>query len=368
MQIHRQKIQQIKTKACEEIEKVLEWLEFDFDTALFTDTEIRGCCPVHGGDNPSAFSIWKDKGYWQCFTQGCHGDKSKDIVDLVQKVMTRKLGREVSFIQAVKMLANKVGIEVDGLFIEDNLKELDGIKTAIPTKIKEKQSNITPIPIELIDQKSAADRWFPKLGFSEETLNHFHVRYCNTKDKPMYMRSFAPILSDDRKFAIGFTGRINMDECHLCKKIHHPNLLCPDDGGPKPYVKWKHYGFCASTVLYNSWDEECIDITRKTGKIFLCEGPKDVWWLHQHNIRNVVAFLGTAIHDWHIMKMASMGVTRVIMALDNDQGGLAGSEKIVKKIEQAFKIDTIMNFMQEGEDVADIKDTAIIDKIAALTL
>lgn len=39
--------------------------------------EYRSHCPLHGGDNPTAFAVWEDGGKqkWKCFTHDCgHGD------------------------------------------------------------------------------------------------------------------------------------------------------------------------------------------------------------------------------------------------------------------------------------------------------
>lgn len=44
-------------------------------------SSLRGRCPVHGGDNPTAFKVDPDEGLWHCKTR-C--DRGGDVVTLYQ--------------------------------------------------------------------------------------------------------------------------------------------------------------------------------------------------------------------------------------------------------------------------------------------
>lgn len=43
---------------------------------------LYGPCPLHGGDNPTAFHVYLKRGLWRCFT-ACGGG---DIVDLIRPI------------------------------------------------------------------------------------------------------------------------------------------------------------------------------------------------------------------------------------------------------------------------------------------
>ena len=58
----------------------------------------RCACPVHDGDNPTAFTF-NDR-YFHCFTRGCKGD----IIDLTQAL------HNTDFKDAVEILCRKAGI------------------------------------------------------------------------------------------------------------------------------------------------------------------------------------------------------------------------------------------------------------------
>jgi phage/plasmid primase-like uncharacterized protein len=69
--------------------------------------QARGPCPIHGGDNKSAFAVDLDTGRWRCFSHECHVGHS-DIIGLVQ------LSRRCSFIEAIKFTAALMGIDLSG--------------------------------------------------------------------------------------------------------------------------------------------------------------------------------------------------------------------------------------------------------------
>jgi hypothetical protein len=57
----------------------------------------RSRCPIHGGDNPQAFSYDDDRGIWYCFRCGIGGD----VVELVKR------SQDVNFVGALKWLRLK---------------------------------------------------------------------------------------------------------------------------------------------------------------------------------------------------------------------------------------------------------------------
>ena len=71
--------------------------------------ELRGICPLHHGDNTTAFSVYTDPAgheRWRCYT---HCDTGGDAIDFVRR------WRGMDFIGAVKYLAEYVGMELQKL-------------------------------------------------------------------------------------------------------------------------------------------------------------------------------------------------------------------------------------------------------------
>lgn len=344
----------LQTRARERIEEVFDWLGLAIEDFDFQETEVRGACPIHGGNNNTAFCYYKETGVWRCYTRGCH-EGQQSIIGLIKAV------RKIEFRDAIDWLVKK--LDYAPVIIDD--PNVPTIKRVLPSleEMTQLQCTSTPIPLALVKDLIEEDFWFTKQGFTKQTLGHFSVGYCSKYGKPMFLRSFAPVLSDDKKFAIGFTGRITLESCGLCGKYHQEKVLCEVDGGPKSFPKWKHYGFKAKHVLYNSWDERCIETVKRTGKIVLCEGPKDVWWLHQHGIFNSVGILGIELHRYHILKMTQMGVRTVILALDNDDGGNKGITKALPKLNSAFVVKNLSSVLEDGQDIADLKQDRVHDLV-----
>ncbi|UZW55541.1 DNA primase [Sphingobium sp. JS3065] len=63
--------------------------------------EFKACCPFHGEKTPS-FTINDEKGFYHCFGCGAHGDAIRWLID----------HRGLGFIDAVKELADKAGLDV----------------------------------------------------------------------------------------------------------------------------------------------------------------------------------------------------------------------------------------------------------------
>lgn len=61
----------------------------------------RSTCPLHGGDNPTAFRVYEESGKqrWICYTGGCGGG---DLIDFV------RAWQNLSFVDAVKFLGGDV--------------------------------------------------------------------------------------------------------------------------------------------------------------------------------------------------------------------------------------------------------------------
>ena len=71
--------------------------------------ELRGICPLHKGDNTSAFSVYTDPAgheRWRCYTQCNTGG---DALDFVRR------WRGMDFMGAVKYLAEYAGLNLQDL-------------------------------------------------------------------------------------------------------------------------------------------------------------------------------------------------------------------------------------------------------------
>jgi DNA primase len=96
MRISNEVVQQIQQSA--DIVEVVS----DFVTLKKRGQNMMACCPFHNEKTPS-FSVSPAKGIYKCFGCGKSGDSVKFVMDV----------EGVSFVEALKYLAKKYGIEVE---------------------------------------------------------------------------------------------------------------------------------------------------------------------------------------------------------------------------------------------------------------
>jgi hypothetical protein len=124
--------------------------------------ELRGVCPLHKGDNPTAFSVYTDpSGHqrWRCYTK-C--DAGGDAIDFVQR------WQGLDFMGAVKYLAEYAGLD---------LKDLGFDPQAIQTEMeRRKQTDVLDEAARYFaaqlwaGEGSPAQAYLSQRGFTEKTL------------------------------------------------------------------------------------------------------------------------------------------------------------------------------------------------------
>lgn len=371
--IPQEVIQEIKNKANDRIEEILAAFDIEINNGYSSSYDIRCCCPVHGGDNPTSFSYNMETCTWKCFSKNCHEEKST-LFGLVELLLNTKYHKTHTFFDALKWMANFVSVSLDGVSVTKvEGSDIDNIIKNC--KRSQRFSNIIhdndckhpikPIALETCVQSIKEDTYFINQGFTKETIKKFYIGYCDDKNKPMYKRSYALVLDEDGKNVIGATGRTHLEPCELCGLYHIQGYGCPDDN-PKTIriSKWKHYGFLCSMNLYNLWNAK--ETIAKTNSVIITEGPKDVWWLDQCGIHNAVCIYGLNISVYQINMLIKHGVTRVVIALDNDEKGNLGTQKTYAKLSDYFKLIDASVLLKDGHDIADTDSDTIINKIKPL--
>ncbi len=215
----------------------------------------------------------------------------------------------------------------------------------------QEESKMQPVP--LTGLKIKKDKYFKKFGITDSTIDKFHIGFCDDMAKPMAMRAFAPVLDDGGEMIIGVTGRTIFEKCDLCQLYHSAENGCPSDGlNTNSYSKWKHFGFRSGSILYNFSNAK--KYIKDSGLVVLVEGPKDLWWLDQHGVHNVVALLRKEILDIQIKKLLHCGTMRVILCLDNDKAAIEIRSKIIENLSRFFRVIDLC------ESFKDIKDIAMV--------
>ena len=271
-------------------------------------------CPFHDDHNPS-LSISPDKQIYTCFVCGAHGN----VFNFVKEY------ESISYYEAVKKLADRVGIHVDINFAKEKKvnnvnKDLYGIYD-IASKFY--QNNL--LTKEGID----AIEYLKSRGFTDEIIKTFDVGLstrtplfkllkskgykddiitssgiCSISNGTLYdmyvIRIMFPLYDLEGK-VVGFSGRIYKTK---------------DDS---KYVNSRESDiFKKSELLYNY--HRAKEFCRKKKSVIIVEGFMDVIALYMVGIYNVVASMGTAITKEHAKLLKKLS-TNVIMCFDGDDAG-----------------------------------------------
>jgi len=289
---------------------------------------IRCCCPIHGGDNPSAFVFSETEKLWYCFT-GCL--EGGDVFDFVMKI------EECSFLEAVQKLADMFNVNVDweNETIEENVFR-DQAREFIERMMKKKNVHTLP-PYKIKDMKFAKIKEYR--GYSPETIEHWKLRYCTEGE--LKDRIVIPFEDVDRRL-VGITGRATKAE-QVEKFLHRPRNL--------------HTGYFLTGLGRN-----LKYVQEAGGAVKIVEGVFDACRWFEAGFKNVCAPIGIFFTEEHILQLYKAGVTIIEFGFDNDKAGRNGMRKAIQRAKGKFDI-FVLDY-PEGKDPDDctVEELVEVDK------
>jgi DNA primase len=276
---------------------------------------LKACCPVpyHPGDgnNPGAW-VWSyDKQNWRCYTHSCQEDTGSDIIGLVMSM------KEFAFPIAVKYL-----IELKN----GELQKAQPEEVAVKMQAKADENRfIEKSKLNIL----FPDTYFRGRGIPERLLQKHRVGYWQKTGTFMDRRAVVPMYDWDNNL-VGFSGRVILTDEELASTSQAKWMHGRD------FVTRKAGVFNKSSILYNL--NNCKGNIIKTGKVYIVEGPIDVWKLEKAGITNVVATLGISISFEQIQLLVRAGVTDVVLCYDNDSAGNDATVRVTEQIKDYFNV------------------------------
>ena len=355
---------------CDRIEDLLETL--DVSEVRLVGKMVVGTCPIHGGDNPSAFNLYPEgesyRGNWKCRTQGCDSTFKGSIIGFIRGVLSsKKYGwskegdNTASFNETIEFIKS---------FLQNDLTNIK-----ICTIKKEKQNfsimvnNIKP-PAESLSSKSITKEhvrksltipcsYFLDRGFTTKILDKYDVGTCNISGKEMYGRAVVPIYDNDYSYLVGCSGRSLFDKCPKCGLHHNPELDCPEKAMSWTHSKWRHNKDLKSqNHLYNFWFAK--EYILKSAQVVLVESPGNVWRLEEAGIHNSVGMFGSSLSDRQKMLLDGSGAMTIIILTDNDAAGEKAATSIKNKCKNTYKV---VHLPITKADVAELSVSEIHEQI-----
>lgn len=337
-------------KLCDNIEPLLAVLNIDH--LRHNGKMICGECPIHSGDNKSAFNLYPEgdsyRGNWKCRTHNCEKTFQASIIGFIRGVLSNqtlgwvKHGDEtVSFQDTIKFIESFLGNNLSSIKISKKEIEKNNFAALIkhiapPTVINESRISRHSVRQSLI----IPSEYFVNRGFNRNILDKYDVGLCNKPEKEMYNRAVVPIYDIEYKFVVGCSGRSIFDKCNGCGCYHDPQDKCPNSEEKWKFPKWKHNkDFKSQNHLYNMWNakKHILD----SGKVIIVESPGNVWKLEECGIHNSVGIFGSSMSDRQKILLDGSGAMTIILIMDNDEAGRKAAASIANKCKNTYNVSSI---------------------------
>lgn len=358
-------IEEIKDMSCANIEELLSELGVDFRR---NGKMMVGACPVHGGDNPSAWNLYPEgeevRGYWVCRTHHCEKRKSPNdkllygstIIGFVRGVLSNQEGRHVGYKEAVDFLVKFLGyskIEEINKPDAETIERRKYISSMRRLSVAPKQETSGWTKEKLRGMLEFPCEYYLNRGYSKDILDKYDVGLYKKRN-----RVVVPVYDDNYKYVAGFLGRSIWGQCDKCKKWHEPNLKCPSTSYEiKECEKWLNGSFQSTNYLYNYWF--AVEHIRKSGVAILVEGAGDVWRLEQNGIHFSLALFGTDMTDAQRVLLDRSGAMSIIVMLDSDKAGQEGAKKLKSQLGRQYR----MYFPKIKQDAGELNQDEITEDI-----
>ena len=276
--------------------------------------DYKCVCPFHDDHSPS-MSISTSKQIYKCFSCGAAGN----VFTFVQNF------ENVSFIEAVKIVAEKIGYQINGVFKQETVLKYQKEYDLMEFVNKYYENNInTKSGLEAKD-------YLYKRGLSDEDINNFRIGLSldepatlkNILEKKGYtiktIEDLGLVNNVDGKFFDVFRGRIMFPlydtEGHV---IGYSARIYRGEAVAK-YINTKEtYLYKKGNYLYNY--HLAKDEAKRSKKLIIVEGQMDAIRLYINGIKNVVALMGTALTKEQVELIKRLRCD-VILGLDGDDAG-----------------------------------------------
>lgn len=309
---------------------------------------LWACCPFHHEKTPS-FAVSPDKGFYKCF--GC--DASGDAISFIRAI------EGVSFVEAVKHLANKYGIPLEES-TESYVDSMQHEKDSLYILMKLAQSYYSTTLWEHMEGKQVALSYLAQRGISHTSLQQFEIGYSLNAWQSFYEYAKQQGYGDDLLLKAGL---INQSETKRSDRFRHRIIFPIHNLSGKVIAlagrvmeasdKQAKYINSPETPIYHKSDVlygiyQAKKQIKKINNCLLVEGYTDVIALHQAGIDYAVASAGTALTDNQI-QLISRFAKKVSILFDNDAAGIKASLRGIDKIlEHGLYVKVIL--LPTGED------------------
>lgn len=240
-----------------------------------------GPCPIHGGDNPNAFTVNVDRNVWYCFTRCGRGGTVIDLALALCDGSWSRVGHWLSHLATVPMAAEEA--------------------TSTPAGVGHGSRPFRAFRATL--DLDPCHPFFRRMGLDPETVRQFEAGAWHGGG---FLAGMVAVrLHDLAGQPLGYAGR-RLD----------PELI-------HRWGKWKWPPSFPKRELLFGWHRVSGDLDRR---LILVEGAWSVMKLHQAKVTGVVALGGTSASASQRALLAR--AHQVVLFLDGDEAGRAATARL----------------------------------------
>ena len=279
--------------------------------------QLIGACPLHGGDNPTAFRVHLARGIWNCFT-ACGGGDTVDLICKLEKCTKASAARIIRHMIALPTISVPLGSD----------SQPHGYTTTRAFRPFRRKIPLNPRAPFLQDSK----------GISVDTAIRFEAGLADPKSS--FLRGAVAVrLHDIKGHPIGY-----------CARRLEPDAI-------SRWGKWRFpTGLPKGQLLYNAHRALA---TRHRG-IVVVECPWAAMRLTQAGVSSAVALLGTTMTETQLAWIAS--APAVLLLMDADQAGRKAAKTIAQALEQHTTV--LIHHLPPDKEPEDLEDANLLSLVS----
>ena len=288
-------------------------------------SSYSGLCPFHS-EKTGSFHVNQNKQIYKCF--GC--GEGGDVINFIMKI------ENLDFMEAVKLLAQKNGIEFNTNLSEADKKKMEEIKLMQDIHLKAARFYFS----NLINSKNAGYDYLRKRGLSDKIIKRFGLGYSlyswnslmdyllsiGYEKKDLVKSGLVTHKENGDKYYDKFRNRVMFPIFDYRGNVIGFGGRVLDDSMPK-------YLNSPDTILFNKrYNLYGLNYAKKSIKndtLILVEGYMDLISLVEYGIENVVATLGTALTNEQ-GKLIKRYASTAVISYDSDEAGIEATLRAIE--------------------------------------
>lgn len=310
-----------------------------------------GLCPFHNEKTPS-FTVSPSKEIYKCFGCGRSGNAISFIME----------HEKYSYVEALRWLANKYGIELQETFATDEERQQQLSADSLYIINAFAQQFFTRILFETEEGQDIGLSYLKERGFREDIIKKFQLGYSPEQRDAFTKAALAQQYNRDLLLKTGlianrneqlvdnYRGRVIFPVHNHSGKVlgFGARILKSNDKAPKYINTPENEIYVKSKILYGSYfARQAID---KADECLLVEGYTDVISLHQAGIENVVASGGTSLTQDQL-RLIKKYTSNLTIVYDGDAAGVkAALRGLDMALEEGLNVKLVLIPDKEDPD------------------